>query len=220
MTASRKIRERIEQAPERWVFTPFDFMDLGASQLVGMVLLSLMREGRIRRVARGVYDIPKTHPKLGVLVPSVDGIAQAIARRHGAKLQPSEAEAANLLNLSEQVPAKIEYETDGPSRTVRIGKLTIRMRHRPRRKLGLPSPNSSLVFAGLRNIGRSHITEARVRHLREIMPEPERRQLLADLKFAPAWMRPFVRYIARETDSAPKEEPRNKVRAYKRKQAS
>ena len=36
-------------------------------------------------------------------------MAAAIARRDGIRLQTTEAAAANLLNLSEQVPARVPY---------------------------------------------------------------------------------------------------------------
>ena len=44
------------------------------------------------------------------------------------RLQPAGAYAANILGLSEQVPAKAVFLTDGPSRTVKIGPTTIQLR--------------------------------------------------------------------------------------------
>ena len=34
---------------------------------------------KIRRIGRGVYDIPKDHPMLGPLLPDPDAVARAIA---------------------------------------------------------------------------------------------------------------------------------------------
>jgi hypothetical protein len=196
MTASAQIIRRINRSRPGWVFTRHDLVDLGSPHAVGMVLLRLVRSGRIRRIARGLYDVPRTHQVLGVLAPSPDAVAEAIARRDGAWIQPAEAMAANLLNLSEQVPAKIVYETDGPRRTLQIGRFEIRFDKRSPRKLRSAARMSSLLFAALRNLGRTHVTNERVAHLRKTLSVTDRRQLLKDLPSAPAWMHPFVRFIA------------------------
>jgi len=213
VASSERNRRRIDQAEPGWVFTPFDFLDFGSPYLVGMVLLRLMRKGLVRRLARGLYDVPRHHPQLGELSPAAEEIARAVARRDGATIQPSEATAANLLHLTEQVPARIEYETDGPSRVIRVGKLTIKFRKRPRRKIGSVAPVSSMVFAGLRNLGRLHATKERVRHLRDALKATDRRQLLADLPSAPAWMHPLLRSLVDE--EAPSRKRKRTKRASK-----
>src|ERR1700747_403109 len=100
------------------VFVPADFLDIGSREAVGLALHRLARKGTIRRLARGVYDFPKQHPVLGLLSPSADDVAKALAGRDRPRLQPSGAYAANALGLSDQVPARAVYLTDGPSRTV------------------------------------------------------------------------------------------------------
>jgi hypothetical protein len=181
-----------------WVFTPFDFLDLGSPHSVGMVLTRMLRGGEVRRLARGLYDVPRTHPVLGELLPTADDIAQALARRDGAIVQPARAMAANLLSLSEQVPARAVYQTDGPSRTVKVGTLTVRFEKRPPRQVRSPSPMSSLVFAALRGLGKRNVSRARVAHLRDTLSATDRKQLLRDLPLAPAWMHPYLRFVAGE----------------------
>lgn len=101
------------------VFVPTDFLSLGSRQTVDIVLHRLVRKGTIRRLARGIYDFPKEHPKLGTLQPSPEKIAEALVGRDCTRIQPTGAYAANILGLSEQVPAKVVFLTDGPSRTVK-----------------------------------------------------------------------------------------------------
>lgn len=72
-----------------------------------------------------MYDFPKEHPVLGLLAPPPDAITRALAGRDRTRLQPAGAYAANILGLSEQVPAKAVFLTDGPSRTVKVGPTTI-----------------------------------------------------------------------------------------------
>jgi hypothetical protein len=46
---------------------------------VDQALSRLTKAGKIRRIGRGVYDIPKDHPMLGPLLPDPDAVARAIA---------------------------------------------------------------------------------------------------------------------------------------------
>jgi hypothetical protein len=213
---AQEIGRRIAKASKAnpgHVHTPFDFLDLGSPHSVGMALMRLVRSGALRRLARGLYDVPRRHPLLGELQPSADEIVQALSRRDGAMVQPAQAMAANLLSLSEQVPARAIYETDGPSRKVKIGSLTIQLQHRPSRQVRSASPMSNLVFAALRSVGKANVNEARVAHLRETLSTKDRATLLKDLPLAPAWMHPHLRFIA-----APQPRLAPSVKATKRRQ--
>ena len=96
-----------------WVFTPSDLARLGDPRSVGMALTRLSRKGIIRQLARGLYDYPIDHPSFGRIPPSADAVAKALAKRDAARLQPTGAYAANILGLSEQVPTRIVFLTDG-----------------------------------------------------------------------------------------------------------
>lgn len=116
----------------------------------------------IRRLARGVYDFPQEHPVLGLLSPSADTVARALANRDRTRLQPAGAYAANALGLSEQVPAKAVFLTDGASRTVRIGQTTIQLRRTTPRNMAAAGRLSGLVIQALRELGKEHVTTVRV----------------------------------------------------------
>ena len=214
LQVSRRITRASAANPAR-VYTPFDFLDLGTPHSVGMALMRLVRGGALRHLARGLYDVPRRHRLLGELQPTADEIAQALARRDGASVQPSEAMAANMLSLSEQVPARAVYETDGPSRTVKIGSLTVQLKKRPPRQVRSASPMSHLVFAALRSLGKAQVKSARIAHLQKTLSTKDRAQLLKDLPLAPAWMHPHLRFIAETTPAAPTK-PKGKTSATKK----
>jgi Family of unknown function (DUF6088) len=193
-----KILRRILRRGCGSVLVPGDFLDLGSRQAVDLVLHRLARKGTIRRLARGVYDYPKQHPVLGPLSPPADVIARALAGRDRTRLQPTGAYAANILGLSEQVPAKAVFLTDGPSRTVKIGPTTIQLRRTTPRNMAAADRLSGLLIQALRELGEEHITPARIAHLRRILPADKRRELLKDLRLAPAWMHPILRELAEE----------------------
>ena len=112
------------------------------------------------------------------------------------RLQPTGAYAVSALGLSEQVPAKVEFLTDGPGRVVKVGPMTIRLRRTTPRNMAAAGRLSGLIIQALRELGEAHVTAARIAHLKETLPADKRRELLKDLKLAPAWMHPILRELA------------------------
>src|SRR5476651_872420 len=125
MSVNKQIVSRIYGSGRGSVFTPIDFSDLGTRGDIGVALLSLSRRGTIRRLQRGIYDYPKTHPEIGILTPPPETVAQAVARGASQRIQPAGAFAANILGLSEQVPARVVFLTDGRNRKITIGRQVI-----------------------------------------------------------------------------------------------
>jgi hypothetical protein len=173
-------------------------LDLGSRGAIDLALHRLTKQSTIRRIARGLYDYPQTHPLLGEVAPTIEAVAKALAASEHAKLQPSGAYAANLLGLSEQVPAKVVFLTSGRARKVKIGKLVIELRPTTPRRVSAAGRTSGLVMAALRYLRKEHITPEQIAHLRGTLSPEDRKQLLADLPSTPAWLHPFLRAIAAE----------------------
>jgi hypothetical protein len=178
------------------VVVPSDFLDIGNRRAIDVALHRLVRAGSIRRLARGVYDYPKEHPQLGPLLPPPEAVASAIAGRDRVRLQPAGAYAANTLGLTEQVPAKVVFLTDGPSRTVIVGGTTIQLRRTTPRNMEPSGRLSGLLIQAFRELGRDHVTPERRAHLKRTLPAAERRKLLDDLRLAPTWMHPIFCELA------------------------
>ena len=197
-TVANKILNRIKGKGDGFSFTAKDFLDLGTRGAVDMALSTLARSGQIRRISRGLYDYPR-HSELlgGLLAPDFDQVADAIARKTGIRIQPSGALAANLLGLSEQVPAKIVYLTDGRSRTIRIGSQTITFKRTSPKEL-LPNEKTALVVHALRFLGKEAVTDEIIHKLRKILSPAERKRLLKDAKYTSTWVPDVVRRIAEE----------------------
>lgn len=181
------------------VFVPADFLDIGSRRAVDVTLHRLTRQGTIRRLARGVYDFPKEHRILGPLTPSAEAVARALAGRDRTRLQQAGAYAANTLGLTEQVPAKMVFLTDGPAKTVKIGPMTIQLRRTTPKNMEAAGRLSGLLIQALRELGQKHITVERREHLKRTIPLAKRKELLKDLRLAPTWMQPIFRELAEET---------------------
>lgn len=191
-----KILSRVYGSGRGSVFTPGHFLNIGNRTAVDKALSRLVLKGTIRRLARGLYDYPKTHPVMGVLSPNPDTIAKALAGKHGIRLQPSGAYAANLLGLSTQVPAKIVYLTDDPSRTVRVGNQEIRLQRTTPRNMGPAGRVSGLVIQALRHLGQKHVDDIIIQALQRKLSTHDKKQLIRDIAFAPAWVGVHLRKIA------------------------
>lgn len=192
----KKVLRRILAAGKGWVFTPSDLLGLGSRASVDQALSRLVRAGRIRRLGRGLYDLPRVHPKLGPLAPSPDDVARALARSRQSRLQVSGARAANLLGLSAQVPTKLVYATDGGTRRVRVGRQTIELRKAaPRRLVGANTP-AGAVLQALRHLGPDGATDDVVTKIASALSARDKAALKRLLRAAPAWLHPSIDRIA------------------------
>jgi len=191
-----KILNRIYGHGRGCVFTPGDFLDLGRRQAVGVALHRLVKKGTLRSLARGLYDYPRTDPDLGLLSPTTDAIVKALKGRDNILLQPSGAYAANLLGLSEQVPMKIVLLTDGPARRVQLGKQIIILKHTTPKAMATAGKISGLLIQALRHIGQKNVDDTVVERLRNRLSEDDKKRLLKDIRYAPAWIAAIMRRVA------------------------
>ena len=193
-----KVISRIYGKKRGWAFTPKAFSDLGARPAVGMALSRLAKKDVIQRIGRGLYLYPEVHPKLGKLSPSPEAISEAIKSGDKVRLVATGAYAANRLGLSEQIPAKITFLTDGLSRTVKVGPRTIELKHTAPRNLGPKRESTALLIQALRYLGKDAISPDTQMILKERLSPEDRSALLRDLSYAPEWMRSIFQKIAAE----------------------
>ena len=171
-----------------WVFTPSRFYDIGSQFAVRKTLERLAKSGLIRRLAPGLYDYPKRHPVLGDLLPNYEQIGRALIGEDKLKLQPSGAYAANLLGLTEQVPAKIVFLTDGAPRKVVIGKQTIILKRTTPKNMAAAGRASGLVIQALRYLGKDSVSDDTINKLKTRLSREDKDRLLKDISCAPVWI--------------------------------
>jgi hypothetical protein len=199
------ITQRIARSPKGSVFSAANFSSLGSRASIDNALGRLVKEGKIRRLSRGLYDKPRQDPLLGVLWPKPETVIKAIKLQHRLRLQPTGEYAANVLGLSEQVPARIELLANiQNTRTVRAGPIRIILKASSPRNLEAANGLAGLLIQALKAIGPIRITSEQVSHLQKTIPFSERRQLLSKMALAPAWMYPFLKSIAMKNSDASK----------------
>ena len=184
-----------------WVFTPASFKGIGSRSAVESALRRHKNDGTIRQLARGLYDYPRTDPRLGVLAPSVDQLVAALEVRDAVRLQPSGAYAANLLGLSDQVPMKVVFLTDGPTRNLKVGNRQILLKRTTPRNMATAGRISGTVIQALRWLGHRHVDHRVTSILRKRLSSSDKAQLLRDIRYAPIWIAQVIRAIAGEGQS-------------------
>jgi hypothetical protein len=196
-----RIMQRARAGGRGGVFTPSDFLDVAGRAAVDQALSRLVKSGKLRRLARGLYDFPKVHPKLGPLSPAPDDVARALARETGSQAQIAGAHAANALGLSTQVPAKSLYLTNGPSRRIVLGKRVVDLRHASPKHLIAPGSPAGTVVQALRHVGAGRATDVAQVAARRLSAN-DKKVLASSAIQAPAWMRPTLISIGNTASSS------------------
>lgn len=192
-TIDKRVVSRIYGSGRGAVFTPTQFLDLGGRRVVDVVLHRLANTGTIRRLTRGLYDYPKQHPTCGVMFPSPEVVAKALAGKDATRFQPSGAYAANLLGLSDQVPAKIVFLTDGRAKRVKIGRQEIVLKRTSPRNMATAGRLSGLVIQALRHMGKKRVDDKAISRMKQKLVDADAKPLLKDLTYAPAWIGDIMR---------------------------
>jgi hypothetical protein len=193
-----RILGKIYDRGRGWAFTPNDFSAYGSRSAIDKSLSRLAGSGKVRRLSRGLYDYPQTHPVLGLLQPTPDAIAKALAGRRFSRIQPTGAYAANLLGLTTQVPARIVYLTDGPSFSANVGTQQIQLKNTTPKNMATAGRVSGLVIQALRFMGPKNVDGKVIQHLQRQLSDADKKQLLKDVRYAPAWIGAHMRAIAAE----------------------
>lgn len=151
---------------------------------------------QIIRLARGIYCYPQIDKKLGlgILYPSIEDIANNIARRDKARIAPTGIQALNKLGLSTQVPMNVVYMTDGTNRKINLGDgRSIQFKYTRPSNLAFTNKLAMLVTFALKEIGKDKVTETQFEQIKEILKKESKDKVLADLPLMPAWIRTIIK---------------------------
>ncbi len=177
------------------IVSPLDYAGYGDSKAVQKAFERLTASGKLIRVARGIYCYPKIDKVLGlgVLYPTFEEIAAAIARRDKAKIVPTGVYALNKLGLSTQLPMNVVYLTDGSPRMVRLdGERGIQFKHTAKKNLAFQNDFAMLLTFAMREIGEENLTPEQLAHVRELIKTVPFETIKKDFALIPAWIRKII----------------------------
>ncbi len=173
----------------KWVCTPKDFLSLGSREAVDQALSRLVKTGQLRRVGHGLYDMPRMSNVLKRSAPiDWDAAIAALARRDGVRIIPDGLVAANQLGLTNAVPVKASYVTDGSTRTLKIGGRTVRFRHAGPSVMQWAGKSAAPVAQALRWLGPDKAADPQViSTLRRVLPDDVKHDLARNSRGLPGW---------------------------------
>ena len=108
--------------------------------------------------------------------------------------------AANILGLSQQVPAKIVYLSDGPRRKFQVSNQIILFRHSGFKDMRMENYSSRLIAQALRFLGRGNVEQQVIGYLRRKLSEQEKMDFLQDARYGTDWILDVAQKIAQEDD--------------------
>lgn len=194
-----QIEKRIVDAGRGYAFTRKDFQDIAPSGSIGQILSRMVEAGTIRRIDRGIFDYPNINSFIGgQLSPDSDQVANAFARKFKWSILPYGSLAANRLGISQQVPSKIAYLSDGPTKDIRIGNTIIHFKHARPKEIYANSYISGLVVQALRYFGKDRINDEIVTYLKQKLSNNEKKELLANIHYSTEWIYEMVQKIAKD----------------------
>jgi len=187
------IKKQVETSQQGTLFFPEGFASAGTSDGVRSALVRLCREGTLVRVAQGIYYYPKMDTKWGsgMIPPSIEEIANEIAKRDRVRIAPTGTYVLNQLGLSTQIPANAVFLTDGSQRKVSIGKgKGILFKHTSEMRIfAYRSPLMRMVVTAMREIGEGNITAEQMEILKSHLANVSQEDYQNDIKLAPIWVR-------------------------------
>ncbi|MDF7819277.1 DUF6088 family protein [Runella sp. MFBS21] len=187
-SSEKQIEKSIKSRPKGTLVFPDDFTHYGSSEAVRKALDRLEDKKSLIRVAQGIYVRPKESKLIGVVLPSAEEVAEAIAKRDKIRTVPSGAYALNALGLSTQVPMKIVLLTDGSPREIKVGKRTIKFKKTTPKNLLAKGKISRLVIQALKEIGNGKISELEEQKILKLLKTEKLADLKHDIALAPVWI--------------------------------
>lgn len=194
-----KILSRIYGHGKGWAFFAKDFSAEFESANIDKALSTLAKEGKIRRICRGMYDCPKYSDLLGQeLSPDHDQVAQAFARKFNWRILPSGDTALNLLGLSTQIPGKFIYLSDGPNRKYSILSYQLEFKKTVLKEIGFKQRESGLIVQALKALGKERITSDVIEKIRKQISPAKYGKVLQETKTVTGWVYDAMKQICRE----------------------
>ena len=178
-----------------------DFLRFGDTKSISKALERLANENIFIRIGRGIYYYPKIDKQfgLGVLLPTIDETANAIAKRDKARIVPTGEYAVNRLGFSTQIPMNVVYLTDGNNRKIVLcSGATIQFKHTSTKNLAYKSKLAMLICFAYKSLGKELISEEIKTKTKQLLKKEPQTTVQQDYKLMPAWISTILRSLYEE----------------------
>ena len=198
LSIEKKVLDQIKKRGRGNFLFASDFLEFGEQKSVSKALERLMKEETIIRISRGVYYYPRIDKAigLGLLYPTLEDIAEGIAKRDKARIVPTGLYALNRLGFSTQVPMNIVYLTDGSERKLNLSNGTsIQFKSTVPKNLAFQSELAMLLTFAYKTLGKENITAEVLTRTKELLTKDEEQRVKHDFNLMPAWVSSIIKSI-------------------------
>ena len=182
----RQILKHAAESPEGTLLCPSALLHLGSRAAVDQALSRLARKGELMRVCQGVYVRP-VQTRFGPRPPAVDKVLASLSALWGETIVPCGGIAANTLGLTTQVPVRQIFLTSGPNRKLKLGGLTMELRHAPRWQLVAPHRPAGDAVRALAWLGPEEVEE-NLGTIEHKLSSKDFEELAATRAVMPSWL--------------------------------
>jgi hypothetical protein len=197
-SVENKIISEIQKHKRGKMFFSGDFVLLGSANSIRQALQSLQKSGMLVRVANGIYSYPEINKFEWIddkyILPSVDEIAHAIAKRDKIRIVPTGSYALNVLGISTQMVMNVVYITDGAARRIKVGEgRGILFIHTSEvRRLAFKSDLLMLIDSALREIGEGSVRSHELDIIKDKLKHVTQKDIDKDISLMPVWIRDII----------------------------
>ncbi|MDR1452766.1 MAG: DUF6088 family protein [Candidatus Margulisbacteria bacterium] len=196
-SVQNRIFDRIRHKRKNWVFSPKDFTKDFSRWEIDHSLHFLEKEGKIKRIIRGLYYYPDYSEILQEMVaPDIHLAARALARKYEWKIYPDGDAVLNYLGLSTQFVAQTIYLSDGPSKTYTIDGAKLKFKHKTLIEAKFKRESSLLVVQAIKAVGERQITDEFLKALSTKYKTKEWQKIKNDTGKVAGWVYRHITYIA------------------------
>ncbi|WP_416310854.1 DUF6088 family protein [Pseudomonas sp. W03] len=185
-TLPEAIIDRSKLLPEGDMLTAKEFLHLGSRAAVDQAFSRLAKSGLLLRVTRGLYVAPKAGLH-GREAPAVEKVVSSLASKTQEVIAADGAQSAKMLDLPTQGAVGYVFLTSGRARTLKVGGVTVELRHAPKWMLSLGASTAGSVIRALAWLGEAHVSQVMVK-LRENLSTADWQALSSARYLLPSWM--------------------------------
>lgn len=100
------VMKKIEDSKPITVFFITDFLELGSPETLRKIFVEAVFQDKLSRASKRIYFKPK-NSKYGIVPPSLEEIAEVVAKRDKCQIIPTGYTKANIIGISTQIPTNL-----------------------------------------------------------------------------------------------------------------
>jgi len=195
LNISEEIFAQLSKQGRGRIFFAQEFYGQWPESSVRFALSSLALEGKIARLARGVFVFPKlSEHGMKMILPDEETVAHAVADKSKVRIVPVGDQAARLAGLTSLSLGSTTYLTDGAPRRIRLSNgRTIEFRHTSEMRIfAFSNRRMQLASNAIRALGVENIGDNERENMKWFLSDVPADEFENDIMLCPEWVREIL----------------------------